>query len=204
MVMLVAVMAIAQTADAVVVSDTNVSLSDGAPISDYVLAVFKQETTNPTTMWFDVSGGMLSWANINVDEASDWYLTSYGDAFTQATIQAGDFPIFVRATDTGFESNDLDVGLGDFYLGVNTGYGSRIGLPAPRDVYGWVHLQNSGGTLSMLGNAVAYDEGGIVIGTTQAIPEPPSAALFLSALAAFSVLARRKRGTPSASDGTVA
>jgi hypothetical protein len=197
MVMLVAVVAIAQTADAVVVSDTNVSLSDGAPISDYALAVFKEATTNPTTMWFDVSGGTLSWANINLDEASDWYLTSYGDAFTQAAIQGGDFPIFVRATDTGFDSNDLDVGFGDFYLGVNTGYGSRIGLPTPRDVYGWVHLQNSGGTLSMLGNAVAYDEGGIIIGTTQDIPEPGATGLLVCAATvapAATARLRRRRG----------
>jgi hypothetical protein len=195
--------ALGSAAEAAVVSDTNIILSSGGGNADYALSVFKQETTNPTTMWFNLSGSTISFVTTNVDEGSDWYLASYGDPFTTETVHNGAFPVFVRDTSTGFDYNDLDVGGGDFYLGVNTGYGARLGMPTPRDVFGWVHLQNTNGTLTMLGNAVAYDEGGIVIGTTQTVPEPsPLPLLFLASLS-FGILTRRHRGTEALSVASV-
>ena len=96
--------------------------------------------------------------------------------------------MLIRATLTGFESNVLDVGFGEFYLGVNTGNSEAPwGDLPPRNLYGWVHLQNIGGNISMLGNAMSYEGTGIVVGTTRAIPEPSSSALILCGIAiAFS------------------
>jgi hypothetical protein len=183
---------IAQSAMGVVISDTNITLSDGGGISGYALTTFQSSASGSTTMWFNVSGETFSWVDSNVDEGSDWYLTSFDDQFTGATIQNDDFSVFFRATDTGYETHDRNVGYGDFYLGVATS--AEIGRAFPRDVFGWVHLQNDNGTLTMLGNAVAYDEGGIIIGTTQAVPEPNGLPLLFFASLSFAVLTRRRRG----------
>lgn len=175
-IILVAIAVISQPAIAVVVSDTNIHLSGSG--TSYALTVFQDEgATDYTSIWFNVlSGQTLSFAGTTVDEASDWYSTSLGDQFSQATIQSSAFPVFVRATVSGYETNALTVSLfGDFYLGVNTGNRDGTWGPdgnPPRNLFGWVHLQNTGGTISMLGNAMSYQGDGIVIGTTEVIPEP--------------------------------
>jgi hypothetical protein len=183
--------AFGSAAEAAVVSDTNITLSSGGGNADYALTVFQSEASGSTEMLFDVSGSEISFTNTTVDEGSDWYLTSYRDMFTLASIDAGEFPYIVVDTDTGFDHNVLTVGSGDFYLGVATD--AEIGRFKPRDVFGWVHLQNDNGTLTMLDNAVAYGEGGIIIGTTQAVPEPNALALLLFAPLSFRLLTKRHR-----------
>jgi hypothetical protein len=166
---------------AAVVSNTNITLSNiDFPGANYALTVFQDEGRNdPTSILINASGSILTFVTTNLDEASDWYLVSFEDAFSKANIQSNLFPVFVR-TSSGFESNVLDVGFGSFYLGVNTGNidGGYDPFP-PRNLYGWVHLQNTGGSLTMLGNAMSYSGSGIVVGTTQAIPEPSSLTLLL-------------------------
>ena len=78
------------------------------------------------------------------------------------------------------------IGLGDFFLGVNTG-----AAPTPRDAYGWVRLRNSGGVISMVDNAVSYGGGGIIVGTLEEIPEPSIAQFALASLCLW--LMRRAR-----------
>jgi hypothetical protein len=179
---------------AAVVSNSNIVLSGGGGISDYALTVYQDEfADDPTTIWFDVSGATLSFVDTNVDEGSDWYSTSLLDEFSRSSILGDSHQVFVRATILGFESNDLTTGFGDFYLGVNTG---DIGTPwtdlPPRNLYGWAHLQNIGGNLSMLENAMSYRGTGIVVGTTQIIPEPSSYILIICGLA-ITVSRRRSR-----------
>jgi hypothetical protein len=106
----------------------------------------------------------LGWAN-------DWYLVSPGDVFSEAT----------RATYPAmFEDNrpgpPVEVGASDFYLGFH--------LPVST-AYGWVRLRPIGGAVTMVANAVAYSSRGIVVGTTQVVPEPTSAAVLPIALAAL-------------------
>jgi hypothetical protein len=183
---LAAVIFVSTGVNASVISNTNINLHDGDPFSDYALTVFQDEpATDPTTMWFNASGPTLSWANMNVDEGSEWYLTSLGDQFCQDTIQRSEFAALVSG-------NPLSVGFGDFYLGVNTGnpdgtWGAS-GIP-PRNLYGWVHLQNVGGTITMLGNAMSYQGDGIVIGTTTVIPEPSISRLLTLSLGVVSAFA---------------
>ena len=175
-----------------VVSNTNIVLSSGGGFADYALTVYQDEfATDPTTIWFDVSGATLSFVDTNIDEGSDWYSTSLLDEFSNSSILGNSHQVFVRATTSGFESNDLTTGFGDFYLGVNTGNSDApwTDLP-PRNLYGWVHLQNLGGSLSMQGNAMSYQGTGIVVGTTEVIPEPSSCILVLCGLA---ITASRRR-----------
>jgi hypothetical protein len=55
---------LAQGADAVVVSGTNISLSSGAPVSNYALTTFQSPTSGSTTTWLNVSGGddLVRWS----------------------------------------------------------------------------------------------------------------------------------------------
>lgn len=166
-----------------VISNANISLFIGGPLSDYTLNVFQDPSaTDITGMSFDFSGQTLSFVNETADEGSDWYLVSQSDDFTQASIQSAAFPLFARATSTGYESHDLTISSADFYLGVNTGSGFISVATPRRNIYGWVHLENDNGTLTMLGNAIAYDEQGIIVGTTQAIPEPATGLVLILGL----------------------
>lgn len=76
-----------------------------------------------------------------------------------------------------------------FYLGffLQTGEGFENGT------FGWVEFENDGtGVLSVASSATAFNEGGIIVGTTTAIPEPSSLILF-GTLSLF--IFRRKRAS---------
>jgi hypothetical protein len=105
----------------------------------------------------------------NVDEEADYYLVPNLAVFSAATISLGQFPpLFVLD-----HPSSLNVGFGDFYLGINTGQGiSGPGQPN-RNVFGWAHFVNDAQTgLHMIDNAVTYGNQGIIVGTTTAIPVP--------------------------------
>jgi hypothetical protein len=59
--------------------------------------------------------------------------------------------------------------------------------------FGWTHLvADASGTLTVADSAMAYGELGIIVGTTQAVPEPSSLALMLLGLGFAGLHARRK------------
>jgi MYXO-CTERM domain-containing protein len=60
-----------------------------------------------------------------------------------------------------------------------------------RDAFGWVHLRQVDGKYQMVGNAMAYESRGIIVGTTQVVPEP--AALWLVAVAALATIRKPRR-----------
>lgn len=145
--------------------------------ADYLLTIYQDYArTDPTGIWLSTDGTVLSVTDYTVDEGSDWYLTYPGDIITTLTTAGAGFPILIHGSP--LVTNSIPVANGDIYLGVNTG---RFGPPfPPRDVYGWVHLQNDNGTLTMVDNAVAYGESGIIVGTTLAVDEPLTLALVLA------------------------
>jgi len=138
--------------------------------AQFRFTVFQNESaTDPTSLWITVSGPTLTPVAWNVDEQADYYLVPNLAVFSAATISLGQFPpLFV--TD---HPSSLNVGFGDFYLGINTGQGI-VGPGQPRrDVFGWVHFVNDAQTgLHMIDNAVTYGNQGIIVGTTTAIPVP--------------------------------
>ena len=181
---------------AAVISDTNITLSNDDLFgigADYALTVVQDEREgadqgDSTSIWLNVLGDTISFVTTNLDEGSDWYSVSSLEEFSNASILGDSHQVFVRALPSEFESNNLTVGFGDFYLGVNTGNG----FVDDRTVYGWVHLRNVEGTLSMIGNAVTYEGTGIVVGTTRVVPEPSSSALICCGLAI--AFCRRRSG----------
>lgn len=195
-----------QTLASIVVHDTNIVLNEATFFgANYSLTVYQDAAgTDPTTVWLRLNGSTLSYITTNVDEGSDWYGAQFGQPFNTGSINANLFPLLVRGTPSGFEFNDLNVD-GRFFLGVNTGNSdgewSGPGLP-PRNVFGWVELQNVGGTLTMLDNAVSYDGAGIVIG----VPEPGAALSLLVGVGWVAGRRRQRRGrcTRTCSASTIA
>lgn len=129
----------------------------------------------------------LSATLVNLDEESDWYLVEPGDSFSKEGIAGNEFtPIFT--TDHWFPA--VTVGT-DFYLGVNTGKGSR------RDVFGWAHFQvvamplpfpSDDDVLIMVENVMSYDSPGIIVGV---VPEP--ATIALTSIAFITLITLRRR-----------
>ena len=164
-----------------VVVDTNISLSLGGALGDYVLTVSQDAAgTDSTSVFLDFDGTSVDFITGNIDEGSDWYLADAGDPFSQANIDAGLFtPLFVNLVSSG----PVAVGPSGFFMGVSTGQGFTD-FPNPnRDVFGWIELSISGTDLTDDGNAVAYGAIGIFVGTNIPIPEPSTAILLASGLA---------------------
>lgn len=153
--------------------DTNIAISNLG--TNYALTVYQDAArTDFTSVFFEWSTTNLIFRDYNIDESSDWYFADYGDVFTTTTITQGTFTLFNQV------NVSFNVGYDEFYLGVNTGIGFTNSAPR-RDVYGWVLLTNAPSGLSIVNSAVAYNEGGIVIGQLQVVPEASSLALLLFA-----------------------
>ena len=188
----VALMAPSLASATTVVTDTNILLSDDGGAADYTLTVYQDAAgTDPTSIFFDYDGANVEVVAWNLDEVSDWYVVGAGDEFTRQNIVGG---LFTAIFTIDGPRGPIPVGSGDFYLGVSTGQGyDGPGPPSPpnRDSFGWVELTNAVGGLANAGNAIAYDAGGILVGTAIPIPEPSTALLLASGLAALAVGRRR-------------
>ena len=131
-----------------------------------------------TSVWFDYDGNNLTAVTWNIDEESDWYVVDPGDPFGFSTLASGRFtPIFTVDN----PRPPVFVGSNEFYLGVSTTSTNGEGITEPycspndflcRNVFGWVRLRNVFGQLEMVENAVAYGSLGIIVGTTDLVPEP--------------------------------
>jgi hypothetical protein len=131
-----------------------------------------------TSVWFDYDGSSLTAVAWNPDEESDWYVANPGDAFGFATVAKGQFtPIFTVDN----PRPQVFVGSKEFYLAVSTTSTDEVGIREPfcdsndpvcRKVFGWLRLRNVRGQLEMVENAVAYGSLGILVGTTELVPEP--------------------------------
>jgi hypothetical protein len=113
----------------------------------------------------------------------DFYFVEPGEPFSELTIASGQSRPMVLWNKA--KQYPVPFGPGDVWLGINTGhyysggFGSEKG--SDRDAFGWVHLRQVDGKYQMVGNAMAYESRGIIVGTTQTVPEP--AGLLLSAIA---------------------
>jgi hypothetical protein len=183
------------------------------------VTVHQESTLNDyTSFFFDsefdplTSIPVLKNFSYNLDEGSDWYLVREGDSFTPQAIANGDVVTLVepgsaangKVIDPTYWSNwpipgvdpfPLQAWQTSFYLGFATSLGFED-FPE-RDIYGWVELQfyptlgsSVPSRLRMLGSATAFDSGGIVIGSLQAVPEPSS--LVIGAMGLLACGCRRR------------
>ena len=187
--------------------DTNIRVSSNP--GSFVLQVLQRPEFDGTSVDGEVTvSGPTATLLLNasaLDEGSDWYVTNPGDLFTRDSIDAGQFNFLPIQIESAIPGGSLDVEVGEsFFLGVNTGrsddFFSGFGDPvvsfdAIRQHFGWGEfLINQNGELQILDSAVAYDLGGIVIGTSTAIPEPSSGLLMLAGTA-FPFLRRSRCNT---------
>lgn len=168
----------------------------GMGLADHSLTAIQNFDGDYTVFFFDKTelplnrGASLTPVTWNIDEGADYYLVPFGIEFSERTIDQFS-PFLALNTPT-----QITVPYGDFYLGVNTGVGSFSDPPnfIPRDVYGWVKLRNTPTGLEMLDNVMAYDTGGLFIGTRDVLPIPePGAGMALPAMLVIALASRRSR-----------
>lgn len=184
---------VSSTSGATIVTDASVEFWPiDLPNGKYVSRVDQDVFGDYTDTWFeftiDVGGYFLRVTQWNIDEEADWYLVDAGDSFSKEAIAANKFtPLFT--TDHAYPAvNVSPYPATDFYLGVNTG----INLPDYREAFGWVHFRIVNGvTLTMVDNVMSYHSPGIVVGTTQLVPEPAACHLLLVGM--LSILKLRSR-----------
>lgn len=186
---------------AVVVTDTNYTYSGNG------LSAYRSESDCCTSMSFDKENksgvynylGAFNFGNYSTltpiastaDVSFGYFLVSKDVEFTDTTIATGQFTPFLTQIIAPFGSSSatsIDVPFGTFYLGIaiDNSFDNEY------TEFGWIQLSNSFSGLEMITSAIAYDEGGIIIGTTEAIsavPVPSAVWLFGSGLIA---LTRRK------------
>jgi hypothetical protein len=131
-----------------------------------------------TEISFEYDGTRIKVFTILLDEGSDWFHVRPGDIFSAATIDDGRFPTITNVVPPLVpppQLGEIDVGSGDFYLGVRTA--DSPGNPSPyfnRTTYGWVHLRPVDGVLTMVENVLSFNSRGIIVGTATVVPEPPA------------------------------
>jgi hypothetical protein len=100
----------------------------------------------------------------------------FGDTFTSDNISDEDFPQFLE--------DDFDISTPTFYLSVNADNYTEE-TSEFRNAFGWAQFQTTEpGKIAMLDNAVSYGNG-IIVGTTEAIPEPTTSGLGFGGEPAF-------------------
>jgi hypothetical protein len=183
---------------AVLVPNANIQFSNSGdhPPANYTAVVNQNNAADLTQAWFQLSGNASSGYSFGLttyltDEGADWYWVSNGEVFSKQTISDH---IWMDNLAFPFSTSPRPVAT-DFYLGVSTG--NIDSGPDQRDVFGWVHFKIVLGALTMVENVLAYESVGIVIGTTQTVPEPSTFAIAAASLIAVSLVRRRNRPLPA-------
>jgi len=142
--------------------------------------------SRPADVLVNFDAGMMNYVAQTLDVTNYFLLAHPGDVLTADTFAHG-----VPAAQDPYSNPTAGL---DFYLAgkvvttyldpgepfvIATDHSSNA-LPGwPYDVrFGWAHIHiNLDGTAQVLASAMAYGEGGIIVGTVQAVPEPASLAL---------------------------
>ncbi|MEM8783314.1 MAG: hypothetical protein AAGE65_10735 [Planctomycetota bacterium] len=176
---------VASAGAAIVVEDTNiqlidagvVTLDDGGVFPRYELSIALDVAgTQVATAFFASIYGQMVLDEGTLDDVPLWYLWFEGQEISFSILQAVDLAsVFELALSPA----------SPFYISVKTSDESR---PESRSVFGWARLARDGDQLILEDNAVAYGAAGIIVGTSNLVPEPAAAAM-----AGFGLLGRRRR-----------
>lgn len=130
----------------------------------------------------------LAWITQTLDVTTAFKLSAPGEVITQTTFANG-----VPPSQNPFSPETGN----DFYLAGMVVSGilepgqpllpATDAIPYPHEQrFGWAHVHiGQFGQASVVDSAMAYGEGGIIVGTTQAVPEPATGALSLVGLCAL-------------------
>lgn len=156
-----------------------------APLEPGVIYVDVDQTPDgdhtATFLRHNTALNTLTYITQNLDEGSQLFLVQAGEVFTHASIAARP-----ASSPSLYAEVPITVGT-DFYLGVRTGSASDPGYdwrsPEGYTSFGWAHFREGpDGKLFIVDSAMAFREGGIVVGTMQAVPEPAAWAALMAGL----------------------
>ena len=210
--------AVSFNVNAIVITDPDFTLAQYPDTGRYELSLL-DDTTNccGAVIWFDKEnkfgaynylGGAyidnystLSNFGFTVGGPVDSFIVSDGVRFTETEIASGQFqPIVSNFTFNPDAS--IDVPFGTFYVGLAMGGAPDEGVPFTD--FAWIQFSNSSTGFEIFSSALAYREGGIIIGTNEAIPSipiPSAVWLFGSGLIGLIGMTRRKKVCMSSSLG---
>ena len=177
-------LALAASAHAQIVVGTNLDF-DYAPFglnnNRYVAHVFWTPNPSLDFNWhtgFEYDGQAIrNDIEPSINGSGEFYLVQPGDLLSSQTL--GQYP--------KLSQQPIAVPPGELFLGVN----ARGGISG--ELYGWLHLRRGQDrVLRVVSNALAFNTSGILVGTTQIVPEP-SAWVIMSVGAAGLLMRRRVR-----------
>ncbi|MBA4110849.1 MAG: hypothetical protein C0487_14790 [Leptothrix sp. (in: Bacteria)] len=142
-----------------------------------------------TGVFMNYVDGKLNGVTVNADEGAVMYVVKAGDVFTQASS---------ASAANVFSNPPITVGT-DFYLAAKTRSYTDPGFSYDDSFYssfGWAHFKvDASGLPQLIDSAMAFREGGIIVGTLQAVPEPSTWAMMGVGLLALAWRSKSARQT---------
>lgn len=152
--------------------------------SDYTGFMLKPEGMTPPTVFTNT----FSFDGF-ADEGVRVFLVSENQPISQHALQSGSYTELMFQNSYVFEHNS------PWYVGLYTGYAPVNGIYSD-PLFGWARLVNNQGVIQLLDSALAYQAGGIYVGTQNLIPVPEPSSLALVILGGAVLGLRRRKRTP--------
>jgi hypothetical protein len=170
---------------------------------NFTIRVDQTQGGDYTDTYMFYNGNTLTGEGAHTDEGADIFVVKAGDVLSNAFIANTAPPFIMGPSIAQGLPRQSNVAVGhDFYLGTRTRSFSDPGFTYEGSFFssfGWAHFKtDSAGQLQLLDSAMAFREGGIVVGTLQAVPEPSSAALMALGLICLALAWRQQAAAPKA------